>query len=318
MEIAVDPAVEIRSAAPAPTLAHHALADPALPAVAAPASPASAAPAGEGPAVLADLIAAGLVSHEMIGDPGRLGGETGALRLLCALVAGPVWRIEPYHYAFRADPGGAPATRAAELEAALQAELGPDAVWVSATEQPEEADLDRPLLLLRAQADAVLEAVDPGTQAVIGARFAAAAARIAAGAAVEAALEAVGAGDGTIAMALDGRLAAVEARQEAILAALEGRAEAERTAAEALGRVGAALGQLLQRLDAQAEVLHTHIAREDMVAGRLAEISAIAGTPAAFQETLGLTLAEFLARIEAGGIAATDARASETRATQAG
>ena len=47
------------------------------------------------PAALADLIAAGLVSHEMIGDPARLGGEAAALRALCGLVAGPVWRIEP-------------------------------------------------------------------------------------------------------------------------------------------------------------------------------------------------------------------------------
>ena len=54
----------------------------------------------------------------------------------------------------------------------------------------------------------------------------------------------------------------------------------------------------LQRLDAQAEVLHGHIAREDKVAGRLAELSALAGTPALFQETLGVTLAEFLARLE--------------------
>ena len=35
-----------------------------------------------------------------------------------------------------------------------------------------------------------------------------------------------------------------------------------------------------------------------MVAGRLAELAAMAGTPAAFRETLGVTLAEFLARIE--------------------
>ena len=54
-------------------------------------------------------------------------------------------------------------------------------------------------------------------------------------------------------------------------------------------------------------MLHAHIAREDMVAGRLAELSALAGSPAAFAETLGLTLAEFLARIEnrAGAAAGT-------------
>ena len=246
--------------------------------------------ASSGPAVLADLIGAGLVTHEMIGDPGRLGGETAALRLLCALVAGPVWRIEPFHYAFRADPEGVPETRAAELEAALQAELGPDAVWVSATERPEAADLDQPLLLLRAQADAVQSALEPAgpeISAVIGARFAAAAARIAAGVETGALAEAL---TGT----LDDRLAAIEARQARILAALEAR----EAGAEALGRLGLALGQVLQRLDAQAEVLHAHIAREDIVAGRLAELSAMAGTPAAFESTLGLTLAEFLARIE--------------------
>ena len=240
-----------------------------------------------GPAVLAELIAAGLVSHEMIGDPARLGGEAEALRLLCGLVAGPVWRIEPYHYAFRADPGVAPASRAAELEAALQAELGPDAVWVSATERPEATDLDQPLLMLRAHGEAVLEAAGPELVAVIGARFAAAAARIATGAE---------------AGALADRLAAIEDRQAAILAAVEARAEAERAevdrAAETLGRLAAALGQVLARLDAQADVIHAHIAREDMVAGRLAELSALAGSPAAFAESLGLTLAEFLARIE--------------------
>ena len=57
------------------------------------------------PSVLGDLIAAGLVSHEMIGDPARLGGETAALHALCGLVAGPVYRIDAYHYAFRAGPG---------------------------------------------------------------------------------------------------------------------------------------------------------------------------------------------------------------------
>ena len=164
------------------------------------------ATANAGPAVLADLIAAGLVSHEMIGDPARLDGETEALRLLCRLIAGPVWRIEPYHYAFRADPDGVPEARAAELEAALQAELGPDAVWVSATERPEAADLDQPLLLLRAHATAAqgaIEAAGSEITAVIGARFAAAAARLVAGA--------------EAGSALDARLAAIEARQAALL-----------------------------------------------------------------------------------------------------
>ena len=60
-------------------------------------------PSDSAPTALADLIAAGLVSHEMIGDPARLGSEAAALKALCGLVAGPVWRIEPFHYAFRAE-----------------------------------------------------------------------------------------------------------------------------------------------------------------------------------------------------------------------
>jgi hypothetical protein len=230
------------------------------------------------PAALNDLIAARLVSHEMIGDPGRL-GEAEALRALCGLVAGPVWRIEPYHYAFRAEPrdlGGAlgalpPEDWAGALEAALQAALG-EAVWVNGTDVP--AAPDAPVLLLRAQAEAVagaLEAAGPGLVAVIGARFAAAAARLAAGS------------EGALAE----RLAAIEARQARILEALEAQA----AQGAALARVGEALGAVLARLDAQA-------GREDMVAARLAELAAIAGAPSAFQETLGVTLAEFLAELE--------------------
>ena len=230
------------------------------------------------PAALADLIAAGLVSHEMIGDPGRL-GEAEALRALGGLVAGPIWRVEPYHYAFRAGPkdlggalgGLAPEDWAAALEAALQAALE-EAAWVNATEVP--AAPDAPILLLRAQAEAVgeaLEAAGPELQAIIGARFAAAAARLAAG------------DTGVLAE----RLAAIEARQAAILAALAAQAGEARAHA----RLGEGLGAVLERLDAQA-------GREDMVAGRLAELAAIAGAPAAFQETLGVTLAEFLARLE--------------------
>jgi hypothetical protein len=58
----------------------------------------------DSPAALADLVAAGLVSHEAIGDPARL-AETETRRVLCGLVAGPIWRIEPFHYAFRLAPG---------------------------------------------------------------------------------------------------------------------------------------------------------------------------------------------------------------------
>jgi hypothetical protein len=239
------------------------------------------------PTALADLIAAGLVSHEMIGDPGRL-GEAEALRALCGLVAGPVWRIEPYHYAFRpgpADLGGGlgglpPADWAAALEAALQAALG-EAVWVNATDLLPDAVPDAPLLLLRAQAAAVagaLEPAGPELQAVIGARFAAAAARLAAG----------------DTGALAERLAGIEARQAAILEGLQAQA----AQGVALARVTEALGAVLDRLDDQAAALAAHAGREDMVAGRLAELAAMAGSPAAFQETLGVTLAEFLAQLE--------------------
>ena len=244
------------------------------------------------PAALADLIAAGLVSHEMIGDPARLGGEAAALRVLCGLVAGPIWRIEPFHYAFRAaggDLGGAlglrdPEEWAPALEAALQAELGPEAVWVNATDLlPEGAALDQPLLLLRAHGEAVtgaLEAAGPELQAVINARFATATARL------TAAAEAGG--------PLGDWLAAIEERQDAILAALEARGERD----EALARLSETLSTVLQRLDAQADVLHAHIAREDIVAGRLAELTEIAASPSAFQETVAVTLAEVLARLE--------------------
>ena len=214
-------------------------------------------------------------------------------KALCGLVAGPVWRIEPFHYAFRAGPGdlggalgGRPAEDWAEaIEAALQAALGADAAWVNATDllpDAAPAALDQPLLLLRAHAAAVagaLEPAGPGLQAVINARFAAATARLAAD-------DAAG--------PLAERLRAIEA----------GQAGSWRPSRRApaiggtLARLAETLAVVLQRLDAQADVLHAHIAREDMVAGRLAELAELAVGPAAFQETLGVTLAEFLARLE--------------------
>ena len=243
----------------------------------------------DSPAALADLVAAGLVSHEAIGDPGRL-AETETLRALCGLVGGPIWRIEPFHYAFKAGPGDlggalgshAPEDWAGALEAALQAALG-DAVWVNATDLiGDAAALDQPLLLLRVQAAAVagaLEPAGPGLQAVINARFATATARLAADPE-----------SGPLAE----RLAALAAGQDGIRAALEAQAGLGAVLAELTGT----LAMVLQRLDAQADVLHGHIAREDMVAGRLAELTELARGPAGFQETLGLTLAEFLARLE--------------------
>jgi len=280
--------------------------------------------APDAPAALADLVAAGLVSHEMIGDPARLRGEAATLRVLCAQVPGSIWRIEPYHYAFRLEPGLAgglpgdgglpatPETAAAALAARLAAELGADAAWVSATDliASDEAasdhaatagepavDLDAPLLLLRAGAAAVadgLACAGAGVQAVVSAGFAVRAARLAAGR--------IEGESGPAAPDLGRRLAALEAGQGRIEAALAAEAESRAAAAAAEVRLSELLAKVLRRLDAQADVLHGHIAREDQVAGRLGEIAALAGAAggaaAGFQETLGLALAEFLARLE--------------------
>lgn len=237
------------------------------------------------PAVLADLIAAGLVSHEMIGDPSKLGGEASCLRALCGQISGSVYRINAYHYAFRADPGDmdgalgrlAPGDWTAAIEAALAAVLGADAVWLNATDLlPEaEAALSHPLLLLRAQDRAVtgaLEAADPGLQAVISARYASEVARMTAG---------VDAG-----APLNARLAAIEARQTEILGMLKKPSAAEQTF-EQLNEV---LLVLMQKIDIQDDLLRAHIARQDQDT-----------SPAVtedFQETLGVSFAEFLARIE--------------------
>ena len=250
------------------------------------------------PAALADLIAAGLVSHEMIGDPGRLSGEAEALRTLCGLVSGPVWRIEPFHYAFRMGPGDLGGTgegadaRAGALEAALQDALGADAAWVNATDLVPaaapgipEAVPEAALLLLRAQADAAgaaLEVAGPEVQAVIGARFATAAARLAAG---------LGLADGDEGP-LAGRLAAIEAGQAAILAGLEAaavRAGEERVEREeAFARLAGAVTALAAHLDATA-------ARES--ARDAARDAGLDG----FRDTVGLALAEFLADLERRG-----------------
>lgn len=285
------------------------------------------------PAALADLIAAGLVSHEMIGDPSRLAGEAEALRVLCGLVTGSVWRIEPFHYAFRVAPGdlggaidGAAGLKgvdaqASALEGALQAALGADAVWVNAADlvptalrtspyaTAEAGPLpDAPLLLLHVGDEArraTLEVAGPEAQAVIGARFALAAARLAAGLGTD-----LGKGAGTgdrLAEGLTERLAAVEARQAALLAALEAgaaRAERDRAAQDAaLDRLAGAITALADRIDTAA-------ARSETIAETMAETLAatIAATTeetatrvaelAAFRETVGLALAEFLAELE--------------------
>lgn len=255
------------------------------------------------PAALTDLIAAGLVSHEMIGDPALLGAEAPTLGTLCGLIGGPIYRIDPFHYAFRAAPedlgGGlgrlAPGDWTGALEAALRAGFGADAVWLNATELPPEAGaaLDQPLVLLRAQTAAVtagIAAAAPGLQAVIHARYACETARLTAR--LITAAEA-----GT---ALARRLAVIELRQEEILEAF---AEHMRPAGPdpVFARLTETLAAVVQRLDA-------HLARADDMAERLAALAAPVGGSAGFQETLGLSLAEFLARLERRADEASSAR----------
>lgn len=246
------------------------------------------------PAALSDLIAAGLVSHEMIGDPAKLGGEAGCLRALCALVNGPVYRVEAYHYAFRAGPedldgrlaGRAPGEWTEAIEAALCASLGEDAVWLNATDLLPEADaaLAQPILLLRAQDAAVsgaLESAGPELQAVVNARYAAECARLTMEQAVS-----DGAGAG-----LAARLQALEARQTEIL---DGLAARDAAMQEALARMSGTLSGVLERLETQMATLEVRMARQAGSAGA----QDMAEAAETFKKTLGLTLAEFLARIE--------------------
>jgi hypothetical protein len=263
--------------------------------------------------VLADLIAAGLVSHEMIGDPALIGSEAEALRALCAGIGGPVWRLDPFHYAFRARPedlggrlaGTDPAGWAAAIAAALRAALGPDlaaeAVWISAADLGAAAEPlpEAPVLLLRAQDAAVeegLAAAGPGTQAVISARFAVEAARLASHR-----LAGLLAGDEP-GSALARRLLAIETRQEEMLELLGERA-GETASLAALGRLGgtlqAALQAVAERLDAQAAALAALAAETGALAARDPEARQEQAREAgAFRQGLGLTLAEFLARME--------------------
>jgi len=261
-------------------------------------------PAADQP-ILAELVAAGLVSHEMIGDPARLGSEAEALRALCAEVGGPVWRLEAFHYAFRARPedlgGTLAATPAAgwteaietALRNALGGEPGAEVVWISAADLPEAALPEAPLLFLRAEAEAMaagLAAAGPGTQAVIHARFAVEAARLAAGA--------------EPGSALARRLAVIETRQEEILEMLVERAEEGSTVGRLAATLAAALPAVVERLDAQGAALASLAAETGGLAGRVAALAAApaasdaAGEAAAFRRDLGLALAEFLARLE--------------------
>jgi hypothetical protein len=249
------------------------------------------------PAALSDLIAAGLASHEMIGDPAKLGGEAGCLRALCALINGPVYRIEAYHYAFRAGPGDldgrlatlAPGEWTEAIETALCASLGEDAVWLNATDLLPEADaaLALPILLLRAQDAAIsgaLEGAGPEFQAVVNARYAAECARL-----TMDRVASDGAGEG-----LASRLVTIEDRQREIL---EGLATRDAALQEALGALSATLAQVFDRLDAQAEAQNAHMERTaSTFAAQNAQDMAEAAD--SFKKTLGLTFAEFLARIE--------------------
>ena len=274
----------------------------------------STPPATDQPA-LAALAAAGLVSHEMIGDPARLGSEAEALKALCAEIGGPIWRLDAFHYAFRARPedlgGTLAATPAADwteaietaLRGALGGEPGAEAVWISAPDLlPDAALPEAPLLLLRAEGDAVaagLAAAGPGTQAVIHARFAVEAARLAAGA--------------EPGSALARRLAVIETRQEEILEMLVERAEEASTLGRLAGTLAATLAAVVERLDAQGAALAGLAAETGGLAGRVvaalaaapaapdaaAEVAAAAAAEAAaFRRDLGLALAEFLARLE--------------------
>lgn len=240
--------------------------------------PAHDAP-GDGAAVLRDLVAAGLVSHEVIGDPARLGPEPTALRALCGLVAGPVYRLEPFHYAFAlrdGDLGGAlagceAAERIAALDAALATTLGPDAVWIGVADLPSETQAvpeplpEAALMLLCAQDSATglgLAAAGPGLRAVIDAHLVAETARRATD--FVAALGLVTAGQASArdtaaaleAAALDRRLGALEARLETLLEARGAEADAAADArAEARAfeaRLGLALAEFLARLERRA------------------------------------------------------------------
>ena len=284
----------------------------------------------ETPAVLADLIAAGLVSHEMIGDPDRLGGETAALKALCAIVTGPVWRIGAYHYAFRAgtrDLAGrlgamAPGDWTGAITAALTESLGPDAVWLNPTDLLPEAgaQLEQPLLFLRAQAAAVadgLSTAGPEVAAVISARYAAEVARLSTGirSPLAAHVEALGARLETMGATLGGGMGALLAAQagnpdqlarivaeaargavtEAVTETLAPEtARLEARLAEQMGEIArqsAALQAQATRLEALGRMMEAGLSGLERIATRIAASDG-------FQETLGLGLAEVIARLD--------------------
>jgi hypothetical protein len=145
--------------------------------------------------------------------------------------------------------------------------------------------------LLRARETAVaagLAAAPAGVRAVVDARYAAETARLIAGAAPGSELA--------------GRLAAIEARQAELSEQLSARDAAEVAVS---ARLTEALAGLLERIEAQAALLRDQVAREERMVTQLAEI---AGREGDFEERLGLTLAEFLARLEQQASAQAPAR----------
>ncbi len=254
--------------------------------------------ADQGGAALRDLIAAALVSHEAIGDPDRLaGGEAAALRALCRHVAGPVYRVAPYHYAFVAGPEAA-----AALVARLAAELGPEALWVAALDHlaaPAAAPDGPPaaaLMLLHAReaaTEAALAVAAPELHAVIDARYAVECARLTA----EASFAAAGGG-----AALAARLDAIEARLETMatdlttgLAALA--EEAARSHAAAAAREASSGAALEAALDSTLDSRLGAILGERLAAMEAAAAARLAAMDA-FEARVGLALAEVLARLE--------------------
>ena len=139
-------------------------------------------------------------------------------------------------------------------------------------------------------------------QAVIGARFAIAAARLGA----EVMADAMAANEGRVAEGkagapdlaegVAGRIGALEARQAALVAALEAEAalaERAREAQEAaLDRLAGAVTALAAQVDAAAARAETAVER-----AASGEAERRAGLEA-FRDTVGLTLAEFLAALE--------------------
>jgi hypothetical protein len=196
-------------------------------------------PVSESPKILENLVAAGLVSHELIGDPDRVATESAALGALCARIASPVYRLGAFHYAFRVGPedlGGAlagtePGAWGAAIEAALTAELGEEAVWINAANVAAEAEagLDtREILFLKAGDGAVAAvlAEAPDLRAVIAAHAAARTAETASALTAEAidgAARAAGAGAAELAASTSELGRRIEALEQGIATAIAAR-----------------------------------------------------------------------------------------------